>query len=436
MVNRREFLGAMVVPSASAIAAGVVLSTAKRVRAATALKNFAAIEGGADEIARDDALWFEIAQAFDVDRSIINLNNGGVCPSPRSVIAAIQRNWNFANAAPAHNMWQVLEPQREGVRGKMADEFGCDKEELAFTRNASESLETCQLGLELKRGDEVLTTTQDYPRMITTFKQMERRQGIVLKQFKIPVPCEDLSEITRLYEKNISDKTRMILVSHVINITGQVLPVREVAALGRKRNIPVLVDGAHAFAHLDFKIRDLDCDYYASSLHKWLCAPHGTGLLYVRRDKIPGLWPLMPAEQKQDADIRKFEEIGTHPAAIYLAIGEALTFHQGVGPARKLARLLYLRDYWAKRLARNDRVKLHTSLKPGYASGIGTVQIEGIDTAKLADWLWREHKIFTVAIVNDEFQGLRISPNLYTLTPDLDRFCDKMEFVLKHGLPT
>ncbi len=426
----------MAVPSASAIAAGVVLSSAKRVRAATALKKFAAIEGSAGEIAQDDALWFEISQAFDVDRSIINLNNGGVSPSPRSVIASVQRNWNFANAAPAYNMWQVLEPQREGVRGKMADEFGCDKEEIAFTRNASESLETCQLGLEFKRGDEVLTTTQDYPRMITTFKQMERRHGIVLKQFKIPVPCEDLGQIARLFEQNITDKTRMILISHVINLTGQILPVKEVAALGRKRNIPVVVDGAHAFAHLNFKIRDLDCDYYASSLHKWLCAPHGTGLLYVRREKIPGLWPLMPAEQKQDADIRKFEEIGTHPAAIYLAIGEALTFHQGVGSARKLARLLYLRDYWAKRLARNDRVKLHTSLAPGCSSGLGNIQIEGIDTAKLFEWLWREHKIYTTAIIHDEFQGLRISPSLYTLTPDLDRFCDKMEYAIKHGLPT
>src|SRR5262249_49055823 len=230
-----------------------------------------------------------------VDRSIINLNNGGVSPSPRVVQTAMQRNLDFSNAAPAYNMWSVLEPQREGVREKLAAEFGCDKDELALTRNASESLEICQMGLELKRGDEVLTTTQDYPRMITTFKQMERRQGIVLKQFKIPVPCEDLGQIVKLFAANMTPKTRMILMSHVINLTGQVCPVRDVVAVARKSKIPVIVDGAHAFAHLDFKIRDLDCDYYGSSLHKWLCAPHGTGILYVRKDKIAGLWPLMAA---------------------------------------------------------------------------------------------------------------------------------------------
>jgi isopenicillin-N epimerase len=227
----------------------------------------------------------------------------------------------------------------------------------------------------------------------------------------------------------------MVLVSHVINLTGQIMPVREVAALGRRRNIPVVVDGAHALAHLDYKFSDLDCDYYGSSLHKWLCAPIGTGLLYVRRDRIAGLWPLMAAEQKQDADIRKFEEIGTHPAANYLAIAEALTFHQGIGPARKLARLLYLRDYWADRLVRHERVRLHTSRKPGCASGLCTFEIVGVDPAKLVEWLWKEHRIFTTAIMHDEFKGVRVSPSVYTQLPELDRFCEKTELVIKDGLP-
>ena len=228
-------------------------------------------------------------------------------------------------------MWRILEPQREPVRQRLARAFGCDGEEIALTRNASEGLQICQFGFDLEPGDEVLTTTQDYGRMITTFKQRERREGIVLRQFDIPVPAEDPAEIVRLFESHITPRTRLILMCHMINLTGQILPVREVVAMGRRHGLPVIVDGAHSFAHFDFEHRDLDCDYYATSLHKWLFAPHGTGMLYVRRNLIADLWPLMAAPEPMSDDIRKFEEIGTHPAANYLAIAEALTFHQGLG---------------------------------------------------------------------------------------------------------
>jgi selenocysteine lyase/cysteine desulfurase len=325
----------------------------------------------------------------------------------------------------------------------MAAEFGCDPEEIAFTRNSSESLQICQLGFDLRPGDEVLTTTQDYPRMITTFKQRERRDGLVLKQFKLPIPCEDPSEAVSLFERNITPKTRMILMSHIINITGQILPVREVVAMARTKNggIPVVVDGAHALAHFDFKLSDLGCDYYGVSLHKWLFAPHGTGLLYVRRDKIKGLWPMMPAPDTLDSDIRKFEEIGTHPAANTLAISEALTFHQGIGGKRKEARLRFLRDTWANRLLQSGkgRVKIHTSLKapqPLLSCGIATVEIDGLETPKLQSWLWDKHRILTVAIKHDEFNGLRITPSVYTSMQDLDRFCAAVEKAMTDGLPT
>ncbi len=347
----------------------------------------------------------------------------------------MKRHLDFSNKAPAHTMWNVLEPQRETVRERLAAEFGTDKEEIALTRNASEGLQTCQFGFDLQRGDEVLTTTVDYPRMINTFKQRERREGIVLKQFSIPTPCENPSEIVSLFEQNITPRTRMILVSHLVFCSGQILPVREVAALGRAKGIPVIIDGAHALAHFSFKISDLDCDYYATSLHKWLCAPHGTGLLYVRRDKIKDLWPLMAAPEDRDENIRKFEEIGTHPAAPYLAIAEALSFHQGIGRDRKEARLAYLRDYWAKRLLQNDRVRLHTSLKPGFACAIAVVQIDGVDTGELVSWLWKRHRIMAVAIKHEEFEGMRVSPNVYTMLPELDRFCDAVEHVIRKGLP-
>lgn len=430
MVSRRQFLGSLSMPAAAI--AGVTLCP---VRASAVLANLASYTAGPHEAAGDEDFWFQVSQAYTVDRSIINLNNGGVSPATRLVQDAMKRHLDFSNKAPAYTMWDVLEPRRENVRQRLAAEFGIDKEEIALTRNASEGLQTCQFGFDLQRGDEVLTTTVDYPRMINTFKQRERREGIVLKQFSIPTPCENPSEIVSLFEQNITPKTRMILVSHLVFCTGQILPVREVAALGRAKGIPVIIDGAHALAHFSFNISDLDCDYYATSLHKWLCAPHGTGLLYVRRNKIKDLWPLMAAAEEQDENIRKFEEIGTHPAAPYLAIAEALSFHQGIGRDRKEARLAYLRDYWAKRLLQNDRVRLHTSLKPGFACAIAVVQIDGVDTGKLVSWLWKKHRIMAVAIKHEEFEGMRVSPNVYTMLPELDRFCEAIEHVIRKGLP-
>jgi selenocysteine lyase/cysteine desulfurase len=241
-----------------------------------------------------------------------------------------------------------------------------------------------------------------------------------------------------LYAANITPRTRLILVTHVINFTGQVMPVREIADMARKRGIAVMVDGAHSFAHFDFKISDLGCDYFATSLHKWLFAPHGTGLLYVRRDKIRGLWPLMAASPKMDDDIRKFEQVGTRPAANTLAIAEALTFHQALGGARKEARLLYLRDIWTKRLLATGRVKMLSSLKPApprVTSSIAMIDVDGIDPGKLAAYLWDKHRIHTAGIVFDEFRGVRVTPSVYTTLEELDRFCTVMEKVIKNGLP-
>jgi selenocysteine lyase/cysteine desulfurase len=292
-----------------------------------------------------------------------------------------------------------------------------------------------QLGLDLERGDEVLTTTQDYPRMITTFRQRERREGIVLRQIRIPVPAEDPQEVVRRFEEALTPRTRLILACHMINLTGQILPVRELAAMARRRGIPLIVDGAHALAHFDFTLAELEVDNYSTSLHKWLFAPHGTGLLYVRREKIPEVWPLMAAPEPMDGNIRKFEEIGTHPAANYLAIAEALTFHQGIGGARKEARLVHLRNRWAERLLEHDRVRLHTSLEPGFACGIANVEVRGVDPGALATHLWRDHRMIVVPIKHEEFQGIRVSPSVYTTPQELDRFAEAVERVVARGLP-
>ena len=428
-LDRRQFLGTIAKPAA---VASVVMTNPTLM--AKALSKIKSATGNPKDIARDETYWREIQQGYTADRGIVNLNNGGVSPSPAIVQEAMKRHLDFSNTSPAYSMWQILEPQREPVRRRMARFFNCDPEEIALTRNASEGLQICQNGFDLKAGDEVLTTTQDYGRMISTFKQRECRDGIVMKQFKIPIPAENDREIVRLFEDNITPKTKLILMCHMINITGQILPVKKVVNMARKYDIPVIVDGAHTFAHFDFNANDLDCDYYASSLHKWLCAPHGTGMLYVRKEKIADLWPLQaPGECGKD-DIRKFEEIGTHPAANYLAIGDALTFHQGIGSKNKEERLFYLRDRWAKRLIKHNRIKLHTSLKPGKGCAIATVQIKGIDTVDVSKHLWKKYRIFVVAIKHPEFEGCRVTPHVYTTIEEIDRFSDAMEAILKHGV--
>ncbi|MGZ8843260.1 MAG: aminotransferase class V-fold PLP-dependent enzyme, partial [Pyrinomonadaceae bacterium] len=301
--------------------------------------------------------------------------------------------------------------------------------------NASESLETILLGLDLKSGDEVLTTTQDYGRMLTTIRQRELREGIKLSLIKIPIPPKNLDEITAAFERAITPRTRLIQMAHMVNITGQITPVKAVCEMARARGIETIIDGAHSFAQFDFKQKDLNCDYFGTSLHKWLYAPKGTGLLYVRRDKISKIWPLFAAEEKQKSDIRKFEEIGTHSAAPRLAIGEALLFHHGVGAKRKEARLRYLSRYWMDKLKDLPRVRFNTSFDPSQMCAIGNVQIEGLDQAKIGSYLFARHRIFTTPIVHEEFTGLRITPNLYTTLPELDRFCEVMSSIARNGLP-
>jgi selenocysteine lyase/cysteine desulfurase len=346
----------------------------------------------------------------------------------------MKRQLDLTNQAPAYTLWQLQEPQRETCRKGLARLLGCDPEEVAITRNASESLENLQYGVDLKRGDEVVCCDQDYPRMITTFRQRERRDGIVLRTFPIPAPCDDNAKVVAAYDAHMTDRTRLVLVSHVVFMTGAIQPVREIVALARRRGIPAIVDGAHAFAHLPFRVSDLGCDNYSASLHKWLSAPIGTGILYVRRDRIKDIWPLMAASTEMDANIRKFEEIGTHPAANTLAIAEALAFHNGIGAERKFARLVYLRDRWAERLAAHDRVTLFTNLAPGFAGAFATVGIEGIGSAELAAYLFKKHRIFTVGITHPQFDGLRISPNVYSTVDEVDRFADAVEAVLANGL--
>ena len=386
-----------------------------------------------EQVASDEDFWREIRRAYVRDPQIINLNNGGVAPAPESVINAQIEATRYSNLLPAHRMWGELEPRIEDVRKRMAQLWDADPESVAITRNASESLEIVQFGLDLQPGDEVLTTSQDYPRMITTWQQRERRDKIVLKQLDYKVPLENPRHLVELFEQGITPRTKVIHVSQVVFMTGQISPIKEVCALARARGITSIVDGAHAFAHVPFKFSDVDPDFYGASLHKWLSAPIGTGMLYVRKDRIEKLWPLMAAPPSMDKNIRKFEEIGTHPAAIHNGILQALSFYENIGAERKYARLRYLKNRWAERLSQAPGAQMTVKLDPSLSGAFGTIGFNGVDPGKLQAALLAKHNIFVVPITGPGFNGIRVSSNVYTSLEEIDRFCEATETLVKSG---
>jgi selenocysteine lyase/cysteine desulfurase len=423
MLSRRRFLGAGT-SGAVAIAAFTNDSLARAAAAAGR-----AVETPAADVAKDESFWREIQQAFTLDRTIVNLNNGGCCPSPRVVHDALKRYLDVSNQAPVYHMWQILEPNIETVRRRLAASFGCDPEELAITRNASEALQIAQLGIDLAPGDEVVTTNQDYGRMLDTWDQRARRDRITVRKIAFPVPPPSMDDLADRLISAIGPKTRVLHFCHITNLTGQIFPVKKICDAARAKGVKTIVDGAHAYAHFPFTLADLGCDYYGTSLHKWLLAPIGTGFLYVRREHIEPLWSLTPAPAGRTKDIRKFEEIGTHPAANHNAIAEALTFHEGIGIERKAARLRYLRNRWAERLKTTGRFRIHTSLDPAQSCAIGTVQVLGVETGKAVQQLWEKWRIIATPINHPEYTGIRVTPNVYTTLEEIDTFAAAMERV-------
>jgi selenocysteine lyase/cysteine desulfurase len=429
MPTRRSFFS-------SAIAAGVSLP-AMRGTAFRRLIEAEPIASGRPHVsvAEDETYWREIQRAFDLDRTMVNLNNGGCSPAPTHVLEQMIRDLRFSNELPVEHMWRVLEPRIESVRRDLATEFGCDPEEMAITRNASEANETMIFGVDLKRGDEVVFTTQNYPRMQNAWRQRERRDGIVLKPVKIETPVKSTKSYVDQIAAAITPRTRVIEVMHISFQTGYIAPVREIVDLAKPKGIQVFVDGAHAFAHFPFTRDELGCDYYGTSLHKWLHAPIGTGFLYVRRDRIKSLWPIMAGAIEQEDNIRKYEEIGTHPAANHSAIAVAIAFNRGIGMPRKIARLRYLRDRWAKQvLAASDRAHMITEIGPEKSGAIGVFGVDGLDMGKLGGWLLSKHNIVTTPMVTDEFKGMRITPNVYTTVDEVDLFADRVIQAIRQGV--
>jgi len=395
-----------------------------------------------EEVAKDEFYWREIQLAFKLDRSLINLNNGFTAPCPRVVLESVWRYMDMINMLPVHYQGQVAN-NIQTIRRRMAAEFGCEPEELALTRGASESLQIAQNGIDLKAGDEVITTEQDYPRMLTTWDQRMRREGIKVTRLQFPVPTTQ-DDLYRRFENAITPKTKVFHFCHITNLTAQMFPVQRLSRLARSKGIVTIVDGAHALGQFPFKLRDLECDAYGVSLHKWLLAPIGNGCLYVRREMIPRFWPLQAAPEQQDNDIRKFEAIGTHPWAIRAALGEALAFHQAIGGERKAARLRYLTLRWANALKVHPRIKILSNLgEPAETWGVAAVNIEGTDVRDLARFLMDQYRIVAVPLVGGappnqvfDYQALRVSPNVYTTIEEIDTFLEAMEAALKNDVPS
>jgi selenocysteine lyase/cysteine desulfurase len=431
MTSRRTFFRQVSSSAAGALALPLFLEQSYAGELESQSKKMALLSPA--EAATDEDYWSFIKNEYTVSPNLLNLNNGGVCPQPKAVQDAHIRFYQYCNEAPSYYMWRVLDQGREALRSKLADLAGCDAEELAINRNATEGLNTIIFGLNLKAGDEVILTKQDYPNMINAWKQREKREGIKLVWLNFDLPQENDAYFVDKFVSAFTPKTKVVHITHLINWIGQVQPVRKIADEAHKRGIEVVVDGAHTFAHLDYKIPDLGCDYFATSLHKWLCAPFGSGLMYVKKEKIKDVWALLSSPEPDGADIRKFESLGTRSFASEMAIGSAVDFHNGIGSARKFARLHYLQRYWTDKVRQMPGVTVHTPQNPQYSGAIALVSVEGMKPTEVDSALFTKAKIHTVGIVWENISGVRITPNVYTSLKDLDRLVNTMDSIAQEA---
>lgn len=375
---------------------------------------------GSAEVASDEDFWMKVRGDYDIKPDYINLENGYYCFMPRHTMEHQIEHLRHVNREGSRYMRTVQWENKKKVAGKVAEIVGCSADEVAITRNTTESLDLIIGGMHWQPGDEAVMAEQDYGAMLNHFEFVARRFGVVNRRVSLPNHPKDDDEIVDLYASAITDKTRLLMVCHMVNITGQILPIRKIVDMAHARGVEVMVDGAHAFSHIEFDMKDLDCDYYGTSLHKWLSAPLGSGMLYVKKEKIDTVWPLLAERDLEPNDIRRLNHVGTHPVHVDLAILDAIEYQNAIGLARKEARLRYLQHYWTSRVRNLPRVIVNTPVDMNRHGGIGNVGIEGIEPSDLADRLMDDYGIFTVAIDRPGVRGLRITPNLYTTTDELD----------------
>ena len=371
-------------------------------------------------LAQDEKFWSLIQKSFTRNQEYVNLENGYYSCLPIQTLNAQKAHIQRLNEERSHYMRTEQVEDRERVKKELADFAGCSVDELIVTRNTTESLNTIVFGLDFNPGDEAILCDQDYGSMQEQFKQQAQRKGLKLKWVEVPLHPQSDEEIVSIYEKEITPKTRILLVSHIINITGHVLPVRKIADMAHSHGVEVLCDGAHSFGHLEFQIPDLHVDYFGTSLHKWLCCPLGTGMLYIKREKIPQIWPLFGDVYKKTEDIRKLEHIGTQPCSTHLSILNALDFHLTIGSKLKEERLRYLRNYWMDQVRELPHIVLNSPKEDARSCGIGNVGVKGMTPKELSTQLFEKFKVYSASINRGAIQGVRVTPHLYTTLEDLD----------------
>jgi selenocysteine lyase/cysteine desulfurase len=407
-MNKREFVGTL-----GRASIGLMVSP-------SLLARYASVPH--QEVAEDEAFWAAIRGKYRLTPEYINLENGYYSMQAEPVLEAFIGHVRSINVQASRYMRTRQPDDKLRVRTRLAKMAGVSPEELIITRNTTESLDTVINGYDWKPGDEAVMAEQDYGAMLDMFKLQARRHGIVNRIVSLPLDPQSDDEIVQLYANAITPRTRLLMVGHMVNITGHILPVRAIADMAHARGVDVMCDGAHAFAQLDFTIPTLGCDYYGASLHKWLGTPLGAGILYVRQDKIASLWPIYADLGMADTDIRKLNHTGTHPVHTDLGIDDAIDFHERIGAARKEARLRYLQRYWTDKVRGVPRIVLNTPTDPKRSCAIANVGIEGMKPADLAKTLFEKYKVWTVAIDTANVHGVRVTPQVFTTPKELDVF--------------
>ena len=373
-------------------------------------------------LAKDEPFWAAVRANFKLTPDYINLENGYYCFQPEEVLEVFIKNVRAINVEASHYMRTRQYDDKLRARTKLAAMAGCSPDELIITRNTTESLDTVIAGFDWKPGDEAVMANQDYGSMIDMFKLQARRHGMRNTMIDIPMDPKSDDEVVQVYANALTPATRLLMIPHMVNITGHVLPVRAICDMAHARNVPVMVDGAHAFAHLEYKIPDLHCDYYGASLHKWLATPLGAGILYVKKDRISSLWPVFADLGMPDDDIRKLNHTGTHPVHTDLTIENSIAFHEMIGNARREARLRYLQQYWTTKVRGLPKIVMNTPSDPRRTCAIANVGVRGIAPGDLAKVLLEKYKVFTVAIDGAGVHGVRVTPQVYTSSGELDTF--------------